>query len=96
MEKHVIDGIIYKFISPSNPRETNKQVISEFKYKSITKRIPKYPNYQEWFVEYEIDLIYMFNILIKGINVRFSNKINLSFEEFCKFIYENSSKSIEV
>ena len=93
----VIDNIIYKFIPHNIEKEEEKEVIDEFKYKFIINNTPKYPNYFNWFREYELDLTYMYNIFTNSIENRFDTKdANLNFEMFCKFIYNNSSKYIRV
>ncbi len=52
-------------------------------------------NYNKWFNHYYNDLVYMHNILINNLkskNIKYKN--NITFDYFCEFIYNNSSKRI--
>jgi hypothetical protein len=64
----------------------------------IPHKKPRYSNYNTWKECYYNDLLQLYNILEDLINSRYDNNIKWNnennFEEFCKFIYECSSKYI--
>ena len=47
-------------------------------------------NFQIWFNEYKVDLINLYSILIETLEERYDN-IDINFNIFCNFIFNNSS-----
>ncbi len=66
----------------------------------IPHKTPYKPNFADWFNEYKYNLACLFGIFKETLEERYSDSINNEwnseelFSNFCKLIYNNSSKHI--
>ena len=64
------------------------------RYNYIPHKTPTNTNLLRWCIAYDDYLINMYSIFIETFNETYDHDINFTYPEFCKFIYNSSSKFI--